>query len=104
MLNRLKADLQRRFDWLRESTYSSLLSDSLQRSILLYHFNDTESVSTLLLQATHDFISKSSNDSIKPFSAILSNYLAFVECTAGLLYQNFDEVGSRLIEFVYFDI
>ncbi|KAM7536589.1 hypothetical protein Aperf_G00000081299 [Anoplocephala perfoliata] len=90
-LSHLLADLQRRFDWLQESEDISLLNNSLQSSILLHHFSDVESISTLIFQATHDFISKSQNDSIEPFSAILSSYIVFIERIADLLYQNFNE-------------
>ncbi|VUZ44012.1 unnamed protein product [Hymenolepis diminuta] len=93
-LNRLKSDLQNRFNWIQEqSKESSLCSDALIQNIVLHRFTDTESVSTLILQATHEFISKSSiHNSTKPLSTIISSFIVFIERIAGLLCRDFDEV------------
>ncbi|VDN97436.1 unnamed protein product [Rodentolepis nana] len=93
-LNRLRSDLQKRLDWIQEpSKESLLLSESLLKNVILHRFDDIESVPILFLQATREFTSKSAvEDSTKPFSIILSSFIAFIERIAGLLSEDFDEV------------
>nr|CDS29191.1 neuroblastoma amplified sequence [Hymenolepis microstoma] len=93
-LNRLKLDLQKRFNWIQEQSKESLLlSESLLQNVVLHRFSDIESVPILFLQATREFTSKSSVEfSTKPFSIILSSFIVFIERIAGLVSGDFDEV------------
>uniref|UniRef100_A0A5K3EMV3 Nbas_N domain-containing protein n=1 Tax=Mesocestoides corti TaxID=53468 RepID=A0A5K3EMV3_MESCO len=88
-LKRLQDDLHRRAAWVRE--FPTHLSPSLQRSLLLHHFEDTTGAQRLLVQAAREIIIPTNDTSLK-FSQLLSMFIHEIEQIASLLYLDFVEV------------
>lgn len=79
---------------MEDTADQSFLSKSLQLDILVHNFEDVDTASSILLQATEEYISTSSTDSAESFSHLLASFIAFIEHVTSLLYVDFQIVSS----------